>query len=95
MQRKKDDIGRCVEKEAKKIFLKKGYAKTLMREIAEKSGVGLSNIYNYFIQLGGQELRVQRITSGDEEDKKYVDGKEVGIRFVGEKYYTREEVANV
>ena len=49
MQRKKDDIGRCVEKEAKKIFLKKGYAKTSMREIAENSGVGLSNIYNYYV----------------------------------------------
>ena len=57
--------------------------------------VFLGNIYNYFIQLGGQELRVQRITSGDEEDEKYVEGKEVGIRFVGEKYYTREEKADV
>lgn len=49
MQRKKDDIGKCVEKEAKKIFLKKGFAKTSMREIAEKLGVGLSNIYNYYV----------------------------------------------
>jgi len=57
--------------------------------------VFLGNIYNYFIQLGGQELRVQRITSGDEEDEKYTEGKEVGIRFVGEKYYTREEKADV
>ena len=57
--------------------------------------VFLGNIYNYFIRLGDQEIRVQRITSGDEEDEKYTEGKEVGIRFVGEKYYTREEVANV
>lgn len=48
MQIKKDDIGKCIEKEAKKIFLKNGFAKTSMREIAEKSDVGLSNIYNYY-----------------------------------------------
>ncbi|MBQ4253976.1 MAG: ABC transporter ATP-binding protein [Erysipelotrichaceae bacterium] len=57
--------------------------------------VFLGNIYNYFIRLGDQELRVQRITSGDEEDEKYYEGREVGVRFVAEKYYTREEVANV
>lgn len=48
MQVKKDDISQKIIKEAKKIFLKKGFAKTSMREIAEKSHVGLSNIYNYY-----------------------------------------------
>lgn len=60
-----------------------------------KQTVFLGNIYNYFIDLGGQEVRVQRITSGDEEDEKYTEGKEVGIRFIGEKYYPREEVEHV
>lgn len=31
---------------ARKAFLKKGYKAVSMREISEKSGVGLSNIYN-------------------------------------------------
>ncbi|MBR0385501.1 MAG: TOBE domain-containing protein [Erysipelotrichaceae bacterium] len=57
--------------------------------------VFLGNIYNYFIRLGDQEIRVQRITSGDEEDEKYTEGSVVGVRFVGEKYYTREEGADV
>lgn len=48
MQVKKDDIGQKIVKEAKKIFLRKGFSRTSMREIAVKSGVGLSNIYNYF-----------------------------------------------
>ncbi len=55
------------------------------------STVFLGNMYNYFIDLGGQELRVQRITSGDAEDDKYTEGREVGIKFIGEKYYAREE----
>ena len=28
-------------------------------------------------------------------NSKYYEGREVGVRFVAEKYYTREEVANV
>jgi len=48
MQTKKDGIERTIAKEAKKIFLKKGFAQTSMREIAMASDVGLSNIYNYY-----------------------------------------------
>ena len=33
---------------AKREFLKNGFAKASMREIAKRSGIGLSNIYNYF-----------------------------------------------
>ena len=35
-------------KTAEKLFLKNGFSRTSMRDIAEKSGVGLGNIYNYF-----------------------------------------------
>lgn len=48
MQIKKDDIEQQIAKAAKSLFLKKGYAQTSMRDIAEKAGVGLSNIYNYY-----------------------------------------------
>jgi len=48
MQIKKEDIEHKIAKEAKKIFLKKGYSQTSMREIATASNVGLSNIYNYY-----------------------------------------------
>ena len=33
---------------AGKLFLRKGFLKTSMREIARDAGVGLANIYNYF-----------------------------------------------
>ena len=33
---------------AKRVFLKNGYAKTSMRDIAAGAGIGVSNIYNYF-----------------------------------------------
>lgn len=52
MQIKKEDIEQQIAQEAKRIFLKKGFAQTSMREIAEKSGVGVSNIYNYY---GGKD----------------------------------------
>jgi AcrR family transcriptional regulator len=48
MQIKKDDIYESILKTARKEFLKKGYKDTNMRYIADKTGVGLSNIYNYF-----------------------------------------------
>ena len=48
MQTKKSDIYNSILKVAWKEFLKKGYKDTSMRTIAEKTGVGLSNIYNYF-----------------------------------------------
>ena len=95
MQIKKEYTREQIVTVAKGVFLKKGFAKTSMRDIAKGCGIGVSNIYNYFIDLGGQEIRVQRITSGDEEDEKYTEGKEVGIKFIGEKYYPRQEVANV
>lgn len=48
MQTKKNDIYQRILKAARKEFLRKGYKDTSMRTIAEKTGVGLSNIYNYF-----------------------------------------------
>lgn len=48
MQVKKDDIRNRILNVAKDAFLKEGYLKTSMRSIAEQSGVGVGNIYNYF-----------------------------------------------
>ncbi len=48
MQRQKEDIRKTILKEAEGIFLKKGFYKASMREIADASHIGLSNIYNYF-----------------------------------------------
>ncbi len=48
MQIPKGNIRNNILKAATNIFLKKGYSKTSMREIAAKSDVVLSNIYNYF-----------------------------------------------
>lgn len=48
MQRPKEDIKKHIQITAQELFLQKGYQKASMREIAEKSGVGLGNIYNYY-----------------------------------------------
>ena len=48
MQIKKDYTREEIVVAAKREFLKNGFAKASMREIAKHSGIGLSNIYNYF-----------------------------------------------
>ena len=48
MQVLKEDIRGRILTIARQQFEKKGYSKTSMREIAELSGVGVGNIYNYF-----------------------------------------------
>lgn len=48
MQHIKDQIRATILTGAESLFLKKGFCNTTMRDIASASGVGLSNIYNYF-----------------------------------------------
>jgi len=48
MQIQKTDIRKQILKAARNEFLEKGFKDASMRSIAKKSGVGLSNIYNYF-----------------------------------------------
>jgi len=48
MQIKKDYTHEQIVEIAKQVFLKNGYAKTSMRDIAKGAGIGVSNIYNYF-----------------------------------------------
>lgn len=48
MQKVKDNIRGELLQTAERIFMQKGFLKTSMREIADVSCVGLSNIYNYF-----------------------------------------------
>ena len=48
MQKLKNDIRRELLKSAEELFLRKGFQKTSMREIAETAQVGLGNFYNYY-----------------------------------------------
>ena len=48
MQIKKDYTREQIVAAAKRAFLKKGFSKTSMRDVAKGAGIGLSNIYNYF-----------------------------------------------
>jgi AcrR family transcriptional regulator len=48
MQVQKTDIRRIIIEVAKAEFIEKGYKNASMRTIAKNTGVGLSNIYNYF-----------------------------------------------
>jgi AcrR family transcriptional regulator len=48
MQIKKDFTREQIVTAAKRVFLKRGFAKASMRDIAKGAGIGLSNIYNYY-----------------------------------------------
>ncbi|MFX1451985.1 MAG: TetR/AcrR family transcriptional regulator [Promethearchaeota archaeon] len=48
MQLKKESIKKKIEDAAREDFLKHGYTKTSMRNIAKKARISTSNIYNYF-----------------------------------------------
>ena len=48
MQTQKTDIHKIILEVSRKEFLMHGFKDTSMRTIAKKSGVSLSNIYNYF-----------------------------------------------
>ena len=48
MQIKKEEIENAIIAAAKAEFMDKGYKDASLRSIAKKSGVSLSNIYNYF-----------------------------------------------
>ena len=48
MQTLKYSVQKDLLTAARAIFLRKGFQKTSMRDIAQASGICLSNIYNYF-----------------------------------------------
>ncbi|WP_028911075.1 TetR/AcrR family transcriptional regulator [Prevotella sp. MA2016] len=48
MQIKKEYTRELIITTAKELFLKKGFSKTSMRDIAQAVHIGVSNIYNYF-----------------------------------------------
>lgn len=48
MQTLKEDTRKRIFSVSKRLFLKKGFRKTTMRDIARDAGVNLSNLYNYF-----------------------------------------------
>ena len=48
MQVVKDNTRKLLLNTARKAFLQKGFKAVSMREISKQSGIGLSNIYNYF-----------------------------------------------
>lgn len=54
MQRLKDNVRSHVLEAARETFLRKGFQKASMRDIAQAAGVGVGNIYHYF--TGKDEL---------------------------------------
>ena len=53
--------------------------------------VFLGNMYNYFVDIGGQEFRVQRSTLDSLDGKMYQEGDHVRLTLLNEKYYPQEE----
>ena len=81
---------------AREAFFKKGFKAVSMREIAAKSGVGLSNIYNYFSNKEGLLSEIMRPLIETMEnmlaDNNREDSLSVGV-FTSEEYirkYTRQ-----
>lgn len=54
--------------------------------------VFLGNMYNYFISLGGLDIRVQRITGQDNETE-CKEGQNIGVKLLQKRYFKREEKA--
>lgn len=52
--------------------------------------VFLGSIYNYFVQLGDLELRVQRSSLDSLDGVEYRESQEVGLSFLNERYYEAE-----
>lgn len=52
--------------------------------------VFLGNMYNYFVRLSGLEIRVQQIATS-ENARSYAEGQEVGLAFLEERYFERED----
>ena len=50
----------------------------------------LGNMHNYFVKLPGMEIRVQQLAVS-ENAKSYSEGQEVGLAFLEERYFAREE----
>ena len=53
--------------------------------------VFLGNMYNYFVNIGGQEFRVQRSTLDSLDGRLYQEGDHVRLTLLNEKYYPQEE----
>ena len=51
----------------------------------------LGNMYNYFVEIGGHEYRLQRSTLDSLNDRDYAVGEDVRVKFVNERYYPRKE----
>ena len=58
-----------------------------------KTAVFLGSQFQYFIELGGQEFRVQRNTLDSLDGREYKEDETVGIRLVNEKYYEYEDLS--
>ena len=58
-----------------------------------KTAVFLGAQFSYFIELGGQEFRVQRNTLDSLDDREYKEDDVIGIRLVNEKYYEHEDLS--
>ncbi len=56
-----------------------------------EQSVFLGSLFNYFVRVGDQELRVQRSSLDSLDGREYAEGQEVGLRFLNEKYYDAEE----
>ena len=48
MQVKKDEIQSKILETAQRLFIKRGYENTSLKQIAEKSNISKSNIYRYY-----------------------------------------------
>ena len=67
MQTTKEYTHKLLLETARRAFFKKGFKAVSMREISKLSGIGLSNIYNYYPCKDDCWLRVASAFGGDEQ----------------------------
>lgn len=90
----------CILKAAKEVFLQNGYSETTMARIAEKAGMPVSSLYNFFrnkediFKSSGLEDEIYNLRP--EYDRKRKAILDAALRLIGENGYsavTLEEIA--
>ena len=76
MQIAKEHIRQNILNAALPLFYAKGYSKVTIREIADDSHVGLSNIYNYYNSK--ENIYIQKVyLNGKPYDKSYITHEQI------------------
>lgn len=94
MQIQKFDVKTTVLKAAKEEFMVKGFKDASMRNIAARSGVGLSNIYNYFNSKDEifREVLAKLLTAIDKLTKEHNNPDSIDLYVMDTETYVKSQI---